>query len=954
MKRTVLSCLAGVVALAAVAGETVFDFTKGKTFFNPSVQEQNRGVKTVMEKEGLRADYAKFSKDTWPLINISGSELAKRDWTGYDNLVINVTNLSPEISPTLNVVLRSGGKLCSANCWVRANSKNCLLVDLAKAAEKIDIRKISMIQLAFPRPQSDFSIRFESIELMKNRKAAPEDVVSRIYDLRQEIAKQGRGLAVYGASRVETRKDGSVVVSMDRYQPGHDCWPGIWLNAKVDDALCNGDLSTKTHITAEFEPMPGAAAFPSFGFTFTDGNQKQFWQSAGMTAGGKSAIDNIIFDMGIDLTNIVRLGFSRTMPHTSVSCRINKFQLEFRPDEIQRGLLEKLSRIRQDDLLPEDRKKVDALSARLHDLYNKVKGETALRKDIKDFINTITEGKREISVIQRRNGDRVMKAVVPSGEYGVGIADSMTSVFLEEAGYQVRGAKMAELEMAGNESESFQVVVAGTDKELKDVRVTVSELAGPDGSRIHPAVSVVGFAKNKRPAYPVEYVGWYPDFLIEYQQSATVRSGENVPFWVRLRTPAGAKPGIYRGTATVSAAGVQPYSFPVQVKVYNFSLPPGSPLPSANNFYMAFLGQIYKIKDGKLFQKVSDAFIDKAADYKISADYIYRGPYTDLKGDGEYPALKRLNERGQLRSYCIVNSTLASKHAAQAGGNADHPEVAKQIERTRRHLDYWVPVAKKFGVWDKAFLYGFDEGRIDEITNRVFSTFKKEYPELPIMTTAGITNAQIKGIENIDIWVPTAGTYRNRIELVNELRGMNKKVWWYVCNFPRPPEPTFLLEVPAAVPRLLMGAMAQKYRPDGFLYWAVISWRDRVKTGLGPVGEGPRTNWNPATYRTDNEEGNLFVPGRDYQFLPTIRVENFRDGVEDLWYYRLLEKLVRQAEMKPGFDKTLLTRAGKALEVPESLVQSTNRYSTDPEKLRGIRRELAECLELVYGCLSEK
>ncbi len=97
MKRTVLSCLAGVVALAAVAGETVFDFTKGKTFFNPSVQEQNRGVKTVMEKEGLRADYAKFSKDTWPLINISGSELAKQDWSGYDNLVINVTNLSPEI-----------------------------------------------------------------------------------------------------------------------------------------------------------------------------------------------------------------------------------------------------------------------------------------------------------------------------------------------------------------------------------------------------------------------------------------------------------------------------------------------------------------------------------------------------------------------------------------------------------------------------------------------------------------------------------------------------------------------------------------------------------------------------------------------------------------------------------------------------------------------------------------
>lgn len=949
-KKALLSCLAGMFALAAGAGETIFDFTQGKTFFNPSVPEPNRAVKTVMEKDGLRADYVKSPKDTWPVINTNGSELAKQDWTGYDTLAIKVTNLSPDISPTLNVVLRNGGKLYSANCWVRCNSGNYLLVDLAKAAEKIDLRKITMIQLAFSRPQTNYSIRFESIELMKNRKAAPDDMVSRIYDLRQEIAEQGHGLTVYGACRLETRKDGSVVVSIDRYQPGMDRWPGIWLNAKVDNALCNGDLSTKTHITAEFEPMPGAAAFPAFGFSFTDGNQKQFWQSAGMTAGGKAAIDSIIFDMGVDLTDVVRLGFGRTMPHTSFFCRINKFQLEFRPDEIQRGLLQKLSRIRQDDLLPEDRKKVDVLSARLHELYNKVKGETALRKDIKDFINTITEGKREISAIQRRNGNRVMKAVVPSGEYGVGIADSMTSVFLEEAGYQVHGAKMAELEMAGNESESFQVVVAGLDKELKDARVTVSELSGPDGSRIRPAVSVVGFAKNKHPAYPVEYVGWYPDFLIEYQQSATVRPGENVPFWVRLQTPAGAKPGIYRGTAMVSAAGVQPYSFPVQVKVYNFSLPPGSPLPSANNFYMWALRRIYRITDEKLFQKVSDAFIDKAADYKISVDYLYRGPYTNLKGDGEYPALKRLNERGQLRSYCIVNSTLPLQYVPQVGSNPNHPEVDKLIERTRKHLAYWSSVAKKFGVWDKAYFYGFDEGRIDEITNRVFGTFKKEYPELPVMTTAGIPNAQIKGIENIDIWVPTAGTYRSRIELVKELRGMNKKVWWYVCNFPRPPEPTFLLEVPAAVPRLLMGAMAQKYRPDGFLYWAVIPWGNRVKTGLGPVGEGPRTNWNPATIGSDNEEGNLFVPGRNYQILPTIRVENFRDGVEDLWYYRLLEKRVRQAEGKLGFDKKLLARSRKALEVPESLVQSTNRYSTDPEKLRGIRRKLAECLEQMTAC----
>ena len=944
MTHTLLSCLAGVLALTASAGETIFDFSKGKTFFNPSVPEQNRAVKTVLEKDGLRADYMKSARDTWPVINIGGDQLSKRNWTGYDNLVINVSNLSPEISPTLNVVIRSGGKLCSAGCWVRANSQNCLLVDLAKVAVKINPGEISMIQLAFNRPQKEFAVRFKSIELLKNRKSAPGDMISRVYDLRQELLKKGRGLQTYGNCRLETRNDGSIAVFTDRYQPGMDRWPGFQLTAKIDDALNNGDFSTKTHLVAELEELPGSHSL-GIGLSFSYTDQKKFWHGFGSLNGGKVEMDRMIFDMGVDLKNIKSLGIGGTMPSFAYAYKINKLQLEFRPDEIQRGLIGKLNRLRREKLLPQDLERADRLLANLNDLYDKVKGEKALRKDIEAYINAVNSGRREVSAIQRKNGNLAMSAVVPSGEYGVGVADSMTSVFLEDAGYHVRGAEKAELEMAKNETESFQVVVAGMKKELKEVKVTVSELAGPDNGKIHSDVSVVGHARNKRPTYPAEYVGWYPDFLIEYQKTATVKPGENVPFWVRLRTPADAKPGIYHGTVTVSAAGVQPYSFPVQVKVYDFPLPAGSPLPSSNNFHMAAIRRLYKINDEQLWHKVSNDFIDRAAEYKITLDYLYRGPYTNLKGDGEYPALKRLNDKGELKSFCVVNSTVLPKYSAEVGNNPDHPEVGRLIERTRKHLEYWGAVAKKYGVWDKAYFYGFDEGRIDEVTNRVFGTVKKEYPALPVMTTAGIPDAQVKGIENIDIWVPTVPVYRKKQELVKELRRKNKQVWWYVCNFPRPPEPTLMLEVPAAVPRLLMGAMTQKYRPDGFLYWSIVSWMPRVRSGLGAVADGPRTNWNPATCNTDNEEGNLFVPGRDLKILPTIRIENFRDGVEDLWYYRMLEELVKQAERKSGFDKALLARSQKALAVPESLILSTDQYNTEPEALRSIRRELAECME---------
>ncbi len=125
------------------------------------------------------------------------------------------------------------------------------------------------------------------------------------------------------------------------------------------------------------------------------------------------------------------------------------------------------------------------------------------------------------------------------------------------------------------------------------------------------------------------------------------------------------------------------------MKVYDFPLPAGSPLPSSNNFHMAAIRRLYKINDEQLWHKVSNDFINRAAEYKITLDYLYRGPYTNLKGDGEYPALKRLNDKGELKSFCVVNSTVLPKYSAEVGNNPDHPEVGRLIERTRKHLEYW-------------------------------------------------------------------------------------------------------------------------------------------------------------------------------------------------------------------------------------------------------------------------
>lgn len=147
-----------------------------------------------------------------------------------------------------------------------------------------------------------------------------------------------------------------------------------------------------------------------------------------------------------------------------------------------------------------------------------------------------------------------------------------------------------------------------------------------------------------------------------------------------------------------------------------------------------------------------------------------------------------------------------------------------------------------------------------------------------------------------------------------------------------------MLEVPAAVPRLFMGMMTEKYRPDGFLYWAATYWRNNKV----PIGKGPYTNWNPTTCaQADTSEGNLFAPGENRIILSSIRVENYRDGVEDHWYYTLLSRAVAAGKGSPEARST----AREALKIPESVIRSTADYSIDPRLIRAERLKAARALE---------
>lgn len=151
------------------------------------------------------------------------------------------------------------------------------------------------------------------------------------------------------------------------------------------------------------------------------------------------------------------------------------------------------------------------------------------------------------------------------------------------------------------------------------------------------------------------------------------------------------------------------------------------------------------------------------------------------------------------------------------------------------------------------------------------------------------------------------------------------------------------VEFPAIEGRLLMGAMTAKQRPDGFLYYEISIWNSRH-----PITSGPFTDWDPRSWTTYHGDGSWTCVGPDGIPVPTVRLENFRDGLEDYAWFRILEETLRAATAENSTDpgrKRWAEEAKAALTVPEELVRSMTDYSRDPAKLSAWRDRIGDLID---------
>lgn len=534
--------------------------------------------------------------------------------------------------------------------------------------------------------------------------------------------------------------------------------------------------------------------------------------------------------------------------------------------------------------------------------------------------------------------DGTLKAGYQQPTALIGVASPMVQLAPRGAPFTITPTRTVDVKLARNERESVQIGVLPVVKDLQNARVRATDLVAVNGAVFAASYidcDVTGYVETKgKPPYKVDYVGWWPDPILNFLGGVEVKRDDLQSFWIRFRAPRDQTPGEYRGKILVSADNMETVTLDLNVRVYGFSVPDEAPLPLAITFSPHDHPRDETRQAQLEWRKCSEypinawkkhnlAWGEFLADYYITFDSLYHGALPNFE------VLNLLKKQGRLGYF---NLGYWSYYGDDAAGETSRERMVKRL---RSAYDK----AKEYDLLDKAYIYGSDEvvAKYFSQVEKSAAAIRKACPGVPIMTTTyDHSFGEDTEIKSIDWFCPLTPRFDQK--QVAKARKNGKQVWWYICCGPHHPHANMFIEYPAIEGRLLMGAMTARERPDGFLYYQISIWNSEK-----PITEGPFTTWDPRSWTIYHGDGAWTCVGADGLPLPTQRLENFRDGLEDYAYFLELERLI--AQHTDSADVGWLTLARQALEVPETLVKSMKEYSRDPTALYAWRERLANAIE---------
>ena len=470
------------------------------------------------------------------------------------------------------------------------------------------------------------------------------------------------------------------------------------------------------------------------------------------------------------------------------------------------------------------------------------------------------------------------------------------------------------LDAVKNEYETAQIIVSAK-KDLK-FTVTVSDLQHTQDSSAFISADNCNIYIQKYVGIVTNYcgngapTGQYPDALlpqanaVEYEQNI-VLGGKNGGAWLSFFVPKDAKPGSYTGKAYVNL-GSEEVSLDIDLKVYDIELPDRTSTKSVFTINTGMMRTYELDSTTEIYNRYMQFLIDHRLASGIMA-------WDELAEEGDsssriwaktayYWYEKGLNTIGLGVNNSTVNGEQLKELAIIS--------LEKQVNLLDLTVFYDYLIDEPFCVKYTAERIQSSIDDFDKVIENVvaelsqmdsFNTdFGRELIESVKTTPHLITDYYGDEFRLKDPMVYTDGTpfsYEGQnVMLCPKFDGYNtqefrnrydtgtREKWWYNCNEPRHPYPTYHTD-DSPVSAMAVGWMMAEYGVTGNLYWIINnSYLDN-----SPV-EDPYSY--VYTGSGSNGDGTIVYPGKQYGVdgpVGTIRLSAILDGNED---YELIKYII--------------------------------------------------------------
>jgi hypothetical protein len=593
--------------------------------------------------------------------------------------------------------------------------------------------------------------------------------------------------------------------------------------------------------------------------------------------------------------------------------------------------------------------------------------------DIHDFYSSSTSGITRVWAID--DGEKVKREDLQHP-----LANSPQNLVWDGEKIQLFGAR--------NEVVAFQLILQAGKQGASEVNLRVMDLLqgsyripGSDSGSSDPfdyrdtyvelftehyleinSRSVGGTAWTRSAAPSDYYYGWVPDALIPFAAPYgmggapfDIPTNLNQAIWVDLYIPRDTPAGRLDGEVLISENGLVTYRIPLELHVYDFSL------PDETHFSNMFAISPSDISLRHGIQLDTDEFYEILARYYQMA-HRHR---MDL-----VQAIRNLSQIRRFHNRYLTGSLYTVRHGYSGPGEdvgngtfsiGLYGNLPQEYGGSVNHWskESWRSGSDHWATWfqvnaPKVSIHKFltpDEPEDDADLRTIKAQADWSHSNtgvggsIPTFVTHWIA-PEFQGY--VDFWSISANhTLHGSIPYtdpddVQEEREQGRQVGIY--NGYRPATGSVLIDTDAVDFRVLPW-IGWKYELDQYFYWMTNYWIDHSDGGR---------RWNiftnPLNTQTQkNGSGTFFYPGQDMVYkeedrgLPgpfaSIRMKNWRRGMQDYEYLWLAREL--------GLDEDLVRITDQA--IPAALWDMNTRsdvtWSERGYRYEALRRELAELIE---------